>query len=157
MSPTQMDIMRLGLEGDALLAAKEIAKSHPDVVFTSGRRMRADQARAMASNILASAHGWIRNTYKKSEASEACASWVDVYLRDELDSISGGLFDVMSKLTDEQLSKLSKHMSGHAFDIQPVYGLRGSMILSTAKKVVAKYGGKFIQHEGGLERWHCQF
>jgi hypothetical protein len=49
--------------------------------------------------------------------------------------IVDGLTEVLNGLTDEQLAKLSKHLSGDAFDVQPVTKLP-SPDNSLAKKEV---------------------
>ena len=44
--------------------------------FTSGRRGKDDQARAMASNVVKN-RKWIEQTYRRTEVSARCQNWVD--------------------------------------------------------------------------------
>jgi hypothetical protein len=158
MSPSALDLYRLALVGRAAQAAKEIAEQHPDAVFTSGRRDREEQASAMAANVVLDSRQWIAQTYKPSEASIACQQWVDAHPEATTkEAVAAGLLSMLERFTDEQLSKLSKHLGGCAFDIQPAFGLSGQLLLNTIRRVVAKHGGTFLEREGGLTRWHCQF
>lgn len=56
-------IEKLNLNGSAKQAAYQLKAKHPGIVFTSGRRDKADQARARASNV-AKNRKWIAQTYK---------------------------------------------------------------------------------------------
>ena len=55
-------IEALQLAPVARAAAYALKRAHPSVIFTSGRRGKQDQARAMASNVVQN-RGWIRQTY----------------------------------------------------------------------------------------------
>ncbi len=162
---------------DCEKAATELARSHPDVVFTSGRRAKDGQASAMAANVVfclnlwidahpkasaleASKRGrtWIRDTYKDTFASRACQYWIDAHPEAVTRvALFEGLLSVLNNLTDEQLSQLSYHFTGDAFDVLPVQGNTGAMILQTLKHIVAKYSGKLLLKEGGRIVWHAQF
>lgn len=157
MSPFQMEIARLGLRGAVLEFAKALAKEHPDVVYTSGLRMRTDQARAMAENIVAAGPKWVEKTYLKSKARDRILEWLNsnAWITTK-DALAVGLSDVMDGLTNDELSKLSRHFNGEALDIKPVDGLTGQMILRTIKKLCALYKLKLIEREGGLRKWHIQ-
>lgn len=147
-------IETLDLSDTAKKAAYELKKKHPSVVFTSGRRDKAGQARAMASNVVSN-RNWIKETYRKSEASDACQKWVDDHKdKKSKKEIADGLTEVLDGLTDEQLAKLSKHLSGDAFDVQPV-----DKDADAIKKTIRGLPGldKFLDKEGGLVRWHAQF
>jgi hypothetical protein len=52
------------------------------------------------------------------------------------------------------VSQISKHLSGEAFDVQPV-----KKDASKIKKTIRGLKGltKFLDKEGGLVRWHAQF
>lgn len=156
MSPTA--IMRLGLRGNAHKAALELKSQHPDVVFSSGRRTRREQARAMAKNIVLAGRSWIRDTYKSTEISNALQRWVDdnprARTRTEITEV---LVAAMALFKDAELISLSKHFTGDAFDVVPVEGLSGVQLLNTLRAVVHKYGGKLIEKEGGVRVWHAQF
>jgi hypothetical protein len=148
------DIEVLNLRGSALKGAYALKKAHPSVTFTSGRRDKGDQARAMASNVVLN-RKWIEETYVSTKVSKACQKWAndnpDMKTQDE---IAAGLLSVLEAATDEQLAMLSKHLSGDAFDVQPV-----ETDADAIKKTIRALKGldKFLEKEGGLVRWHAQF
>src|SRR5215510_9057199 len=74
--PRDEAIESLALMPVARAAAYELKRLHPSVVFTSGRRDKIAQARAMASNVVLN-RTWIVETYAVSEASTACQRWVN--------------------------------------------------------------------------------
>jgi hypothetical protein len=66
------------------------------------------------------------------------------------------LLSVFNGLTGAQLGRLSKHLSGNAFDVQPVDGK------AEAEAIKASIRGLngldlFLDKEGGLQRWHAEF
>jgi hypothetical protein len=151
---TNPDIEAMNLGDAAKKAAYELKKAKPKVVFTSGRRDKDEQASAMAENVTQD-RDWIKNTYAKSTASDACQKWVD----DNKDKktkaeITVGLKSVLDGLTDAQLRALSKHLSGDAFDVQPV--TPDSDDIKTAIKGLPGIK-KFLEKEGNLVRWHAEF
>jgi hypothetical protein len=108
----------------------------------------------MAGNVV-SKRNWIKETYLESEASIACQKWVD----DNEDKktkqeIAAGLTQVLNGLTEAQLARLSKHLSGDAFDVQPV-----DKDAEKIKKTIRALPGlkRFLEKEGGLVRWHVEF
>ena len=135
-------------------AAYELKKKHPSVKFTSGRRDKLEQAHAMATNVVLK-RNWIENTYVHSAARDACQKWVDENKdKKTTDSIAAGLKKVLDGLTDAQLARLSKHLSGDAFDVQPVKK-HASEIKKTIRGLPGL--GRFLEQEDGLVRWHAQF
>ena len=151
---TDPDIDALDLRNDAKKAAYALKKAHPAVKFTSGRRDKSDQARAMASNVVEN-RKWIEQTYVDTKVSRACQKWVDDNKdKKTRDEIAEGLLSTLNDFTDEDLSKLSKHLSGDAFDVQPV-----ETNADDIKKTIRGLDGldKFLEKEGGLVRWHAQF
>ena len=50
---------------------------------------------------------------------------------------------------------MSKHLSGDAFDLRPVHGESEAAIRRTINSLPGLM--KFLDREGGLERWHVQF
>lgn len=140
----------LGLQGTALLASREYETRYPDVVFTSGKRDLADQARAMAQNV-AQNRQWIGQTYKAAGKLQA---WVDANPGAKtMGAIEAGLLSVLHKLTPAELDKISCHLSGGAFDIQPDEDVAKDDYLKT---LAVKYGGRYLDKEGGLKRRHWQ-
>ena len=148
------EIEALDLALTAKVAAYALKKTHPGVIFTSGRRNKRDQARAMAENVIFN-RKWIEQTYARTLARDNCQKWVD----DNPDKmtqqeIEAGLASVIDALPGAELAKLSKHLSGDAFDVQPVTE-DAEMIKATIRNLP---GLKvFLDVEGGLIRWHAQF
>lgn len=151
---TDPAIEALNLRGAARKGAYGVKKAHPTVTFTSGRRNRADQARAMASNVVLN-RKWIEETYAASKISRACQKWVDDNPDTQTaEDIAEGLLGVLDAATDAEVGRLSKHLSGDAFDVQPV-----ETDAEAIKKTIRRLPGldRFLEKEGGLVRWHAQF
>lgn len=159
MSPSQLDLVRLGLQGRAYTCAVAIAKQHPDVVFTSGRRTKSEQARVMARNIVRSGdRDWVKHTYKPSDIVAAIGRWLREHPKaTNAAEIEHGIAAVFAATTDTELKKISKHLTGDAFDIAPVDGLHGQLILQTLRGEVRRFSGELLENEGGIRVWHAQF
>jgi hypothetical protein len=148
------DIEALNLSDTARKAAYELKKKKPSAVFTSGRRDKDEQASAMAANVTQD-RDWIKNTYAKSAARDGCQKWVDDNKDKKTQAeITTGLKGVLDSLTDAQLGELTRHLSGNAFDVQPVSPDTGDI-----KKAIKGLTGikKFLEKEGKLVRWHAEF
>lgn len=148
------EIEALDLAPAARDAAYALKKAHPSIVFTSGRRNKDDQARAMASNVVKN-RKWIEETYKSSDLRTKCQKWIDDNPgRKTQAEIAAGLVSVFDTATDAELGGFSKHLSGEAFDVQPV-----DKDADAIKKTIRGLAGldKFLDTEGGLVRWHAQF
>jgi hypothetical protein len=151
---TDPAIEALQLRGAAKRAAYALKKAHPTVKFTSGRRGKSDQARAMASNVVLN-RKWIAQTYFATAVSRACQAWVDRHPdKTTKEEIAAGLLTVLDAQSDASLSQLSKHLSGDAFDVQPV-----ELDAAKIKRTIRGLRGldRFLEKEGGLVRWHAQF
>src|SRR5688572_19437315 len=147
-------IEALQLSSVARKAAYTLKQVHPSVTFTSGRRTKEDQARAMASNVVSN-RKWIGQTYKPGIVSNACQQWVDNHPEAKTkEQIASGLLSVMNASSDDEVGKLSKHLSGDAFDVRPV-----EVNADAIKMTIRSLPGldKFLDKEGGLVRWHAQF
>lgn len=154
VSDLDPEIEALNLRGAARKGAYALKKAHPAVKFTSGRRNKEDQARAMASNVVLN-RKWIEETYAASTVSRACQRWVDKNPdKTTKADIQAGLLSVLDAATDAQLALLSKHLSGDAFDVQPVVTDADAI-----KRTIRRLKGldRFLEKEGGLVRWHAQF
>jgi hypothetical protein len=152
--PMDSAIEKLDLSPAARAAAYELRRLHPEVLFTSGRRDKAGQARAMASNVVRNRQ-WIAQTYRASDIRTACQQWVDDHPEATTQAqIEEGLVSVFDSLTADQLGRLSKHLSGNAFDVQPV-----DRNAAAVKAAIRRLPGLelFLDREGGLERWHAEF
>jgi hypothetical protein len=147
------DINSLGLHGKAKKAAEELLKQFPHIVFTSGKRTLAGQAQAMAGNVVKK-RDYIQKTYKPSEASKACQQWVDDNPEAKTKAaIAAGLLKTLQGLGEKKAGHISKHLSGDAFDVQPVTK-DGAAIKQAMKKLAGK---GFLEKEAGLVIWHAQF
>ncbi len=108
----------------------------------------------MAANVVQQ-RDWIEKTYAKSKARDDCQKWVDDNKeKTTKDEIATGLKGVLDGLTDAQLNALTKHLSGQAFDVQPVDPDKDEI-----KKAIQGLKGitKFMEKEGKLVRWHAEF
>jgi hypothetical protein len=147
-------IEKLALRSIARAAAYELKRLHPEVVFTSGRRDKGAQARAMAENSVGR-RDWIQQTYAPNKASQACQQWIlDNPQATTAQEITAGLLSTMNALTDTELGQMSRHLSGDAFDIQPVEpdhaNIKGAIRTLAGLRI-------FLDREGGLVRWHAEF
>lgn len=147
-------IEALDLASVARKAAYALKRLHPEVVFTSGRRDKVGQARAMAANVLRNRQ-WIVQTYLASPVCTACQKWVDENPAAlTQDAIQQGLIGVFDSIGEAELGRISKHLSGEAFDVQPV-AANADAIKASIRALAGLT--KFLDREGGLERWHAQF
>ena len=148
-----MTIEALQLEPAAEQAARLLQQKHPNIEFTSGRRNVAQQAHAMASNIV-SLHDrqWIGKTYK---AAAKVQQWLDDHPNAiTIDEVTAGLQQTMDAMTKAEVLKVSRHLTGRAFDIRPV-----AENAEAIKNDIRALPGltTFLDREGGHVRWHAQF
>jgi len=121
-----MTLDELDLSEKAHAAAAALLAAHPQVVFTSGRRDLAGQAHAMASNVVHN-RDWIEQTYAATPQRNALQACVDNCAAGAGQAdFTAALLATMDDWTDADLSHVSKHLSGDAFDVQPVPGPRGT-------------------------------
>ena len=149
------NIASLKLSPKARKAAEILLKEYPDIVFTSGRRDLAGQTHAMAGNVVKK-RDWIAKTYASNDASKACQKWVDDHPEAKTQKqIAAGLLETLKGL-GPKAGQMSKHLSGDAFDIQPV---KDKVKAEAIKKSIKELPGvkQFLDHEGGLEIWHVGF
>jgi hypothetical protein len=146
-----MTIEEMDLEPVAKNAATILQSKHPTIQFTSGRRGIFQQAHAMAGNVVLN-RKWIGQTYLAGAKLQA---WVDKHPEAKtVDQITAGLEQVMKAMPPEELMKISRHLTGKAFDVRPVTANAAAI-----KADILKLPGlhKFLDKEGGLVRWHAQF
>jgi hypothetical protein len=148
-----MTIEELKLEPTADNAARLLQQKHPNIQFTSGRRDVPQQAHAMASNVVSlNDRQWIGKTYL---AGAKLQQWVDDHPDAvTVDQITAGLQDTMNAMAEADLLKISRHLTGRAFDIRPV-----TQDAEAIKADIRALPGlqKFLEQEGGHIRWHAQF
>jgi hypothetical protein len=148
-----MTIEDLKLEPVAEQAARLLQQKHPNIEFTSGRRDVAQQAHAMAGNIVSlDDRQWIGKTYL---AGAVLQQWVDDHPEAvTIDQITAGLQETMSAMAEADLLKISRHLTGRAFDIRPVTE-NAAAIEADIRALPGLQ--KFLDREGGHVRWHAQF
>ena len=148
-----MTIEELQLEPIAEQAATLLKQKHPKIEFTSGRRTVRQQAHAMASNIVVlKDRKWIGETYL---AGAKLQKWIDHHPEaSTIDQITDGLEKTMNAMPEAELLKISRHLTGRAFDIRPV-----TENAAAIERDVRALPGlhKFLDREGGHVRWHAQF
>src|SRR4029077_2183966 len=128
-------------------AAYALKKSHPGVIFTSGRRDKASQARAVAQNV-AQDRDYLRTTYAANKASGNCQQWVDAHpTATSVEQIAAGLLSVMTALTDAEIGRLSRRRSGGPYPGQPVLP-DSDDIMQTIRDLPGLR--KFLEKEGHL-------
>ena len=146
-----MTIEEMNLEPVAKKAATILKSKHPELQFTSGRRTIFQQAHAMAGNVVVD-RKWIGKTYI---AAAKLQQWVDKHPEAKtVDQITAGLEQTMKAMPEAELLKISRHLTGRAFDVRPV-----TTNAAAIKADILKLPGlhKFLEKEGGLNRWHAQF
>ena len=98
---------------------------------------------------------WISQIYAPNKASQACQQWVlGNPQATTAQAIAAGLLGTMNALTDTELGQMSRHLSGDAFDIQPLEPDNAGI-----KEAIRALPGLrlFLDREGGLVRWHAEF
>jgi len=148
-----MTIDELQLEPIAKLAADLLKQQHPKLEFTSGRRTVRQQAHAMASNIVAlKDRKWIGKTYL---AGAKLQTWIDQHPEaTTIDQITDGLEQTMNAMPETELLKISRHLTGRAFDVRPV--TKNAVAIKSDIRALPGLH-KFLDREGGHVRWHAQF
>lgn len=151
-----MKVEDLGLTGFALTAAQEFATFFPEAIFTSGRRSKVDQARAVAQDVLLD-RDFIKKTYRDGVVCREAQAWVENATAPlTLERIEAGLLEVFQSCSDIDLSHFSKHLGGMAFDVHPVTTADGDAMKLMLYALATQYGGKFLEREGKLIRWHWE-
>jgi len=114
-----MTIEEMRLAPIAKNAATIIKSKHPMLEFTSGRRDIRQQAHAMAANIVAlHDRKWIGKTYLAGAKLQA---WVDKHPEAvTVDALTNGLEQTMNAMPEQERTKISRHLTGRAFDVRPV-------------------------------------
>ena len=107
----------------------------------------------MARNVVETGNRqWIAETYK---AADKLQQWVDAHPNAKtIDEITAGLRATMEAMAEAELLKVSKHLTGKAFDIRPVTANADAI-----KNFIRTLPGLsiFLDKEAGVTRWHAQF
>ncbi len=151
-----MTLDELALSGATHEVAAALVEACPWVMFTSGRRTVLEQARAMAENTV-KRRDWIALTYLPTPVSLSLSAWVSAHPGAiTVNALISGFLPIMRRFSNEELGKLSKHLIGRAFDVQPIDGKPGDKVNAFLRKKAADTGGKFLEREGGLKKCHFQ-
>lgn len=147
-----MKAVDLGLIDPAASCAIAVEAQCPHVVFTSGVRTRTQQAASMAFDTVQD-RSFIADTYADSDAKRALLLW----LNDNPDaktflSLTNSFESILNGLSDDQFGHLTLHGKRLAFDVRPY-----TCDWDTLQSLVQKFGGRTLQKEGSLVRWHVDF
>ncbi|HYX02176.1 MAG TPA: hypothetical protein VE963_08815, partial [Reyranella sp.] len=100
-------------------------------------------------------HGAERGAEPPVLVCRLCQQWVDEHPSAvSPQQIAAGLLSVLNSLSDGDAGQLSRHLSGDAFDVQPVLpDIDGIMVTIRTLKGLHQ----FLEKEAGLDRWHAEF
>lgn len=154
-----LTIDQMRLNPTAKAGAVLLQQRCPYVVFTSGRRDMATQARVMAENSIGNRQ-WIAQTYL--HASEL-QTWLDLHPEAQtVEQIAHGFYVILTAMSQDDLDKLTKHFSGDAWDVLPLIRDAKGTPTEAGQQVIDVIRSlpgldKFLTMEGGKPRWHAQF
>jgi len=155
-----LTIAQLHLAPYARMGAEWALARHPGLVFTSGRRDVLDQARVMAQNVVRHGRQWVTQTYQPSPLITTLQEWLHRHddIR-ETKQIAEGFYDCLLACHSGELTRLSRHLTGDAWDAAWPGDVEGASIVDDiAINMPAEYGfDKVIDREGGLRVIHVQF
>lgn len=150
------------LTGAAREAAAALLKAFPNTTITSSVRTVEKQARAMADNCVLR-RDYIGETYRKPlcNAAQVLHAWSMGHPTKTADELAADFARFINELPFKERRLLSKHFpddtgKSHAFDVKPVGGKVGEKIIAFLRAEATKRGGRFLEEEGGLVRWHWQ-
>src|SRR6266404_7252166 len=148
-----MTIEELQLEPIADHGARLLQQKHSHSEFTSGRRTIAQQAHAMAANIVSlNDRQFIGRTYL---AGAKLQQWVDAHPNAvTVEVITAGLLGVMNGMAEDEVLKISRHLTGRAFDVRPV--IQNAEAIKADIRALPGLN-KFLEKEAGHVRWNAQF
>ena len=157
---TYPEIDALDLQPKAKKVATALKTKYSQITFNSGKRDAAAQASAMAANVVQDRTGYL-GTYKATDLAKQLQDWVDKNPKaTDQASIAAGLKSVMDTWANKDLLRLSKHLTGEAFDMQPIESDKQAADIKKDAAEMAKKegssGSDFLEKEGNLTRWHVQ-
>lgn len=148
------------LSPNARKGAEWAKARHPALVFTSGRRDVRDQARVMAKNVATYGRGWLFATYKPTPILDTLNAWLEANATvTEAKVIADGFYECLLACHSGQLTTLSRHLTGDAWDAAWPGDDEGERICQDIQiNMPIEYGlDKIIDREGGLRIIHAQF
>lgn len=155
-----LTIAQMKLSPNARRGAEWVLARHPGTVFTSGRRDVLDQARVMAANTVKYGRAWILKTYKPSPIIDTLHSWLQDHPdQREAKQIAHGFYECLMACHSGDLTKLSRHLTGDAWDADWPGDDDGERICKDIQiNMPVEYRlDKVIDREGGLRLIHAQF
>lgn len=155
-----LTIAQMRLAPNARHGAEWVKARYPDLVFTSGRRDPLDQSRVMAENIVKYGRPWLLKTYKQSPIIDTLADWLTQNpTKVDAKTIAHGFYDCLLACHSGNLTKLSKHLTGDAWDAVWPGDEEGERICADLRTnmPVEYFLEKIIDREGGLRIIHAQF
>jgi len=155
-----LTIEQMKLSPNARHGAEWVRARHPQIVFTSGRRDVLDQSRVMAENTVRYGRTWLVRTYKPSPLIDTLHGWLQSR-PDAVDAktITNGFYECLLACHSGQLTTLSRHLTGDAWDAAWPGDTEGEKIVKDIQiHMPVEYGlDKLIDREGGLRLIHAQF
>lgn len=146
------------LSPNARKGAEWALARHPSLVFTSGRRDVRDQARVMAKNVATYGRGWLFATYKPTPILDTLNGWLERNQAvTEPKLIADGFYDCLLACHSGQLTTLSRHLTGDAWDA--AWSDQGEAIAKDLSlHMPEEYQmTKILTREGALRVLHVQF
>jgi hypothetical protein len=155
------------LQPQAKSCALKLLIQFPFLTLTSGLRTPDSQAQAMATDVVKGGIAWLVSTYANNPVKSACVAALTALqatsLNWDLPGISACLLGVFAQFTPLQLMELDLHMSGMAFDIEPLPSTdsRTNEVVAAIEADIAttnQAGGDalFLPKEGNLLLYHVQ-
>lgn len=156
-----LTIAQMKLSPNARKGAEWVKARHPQVVFTSGRRDVRDQARVMAKNVTKYGRGWLLATYKPTAILKTLNGWIEQHPAvAEAKVMADGFYECLLACHSGELSTLSRHLTGDAWDAQwPASDEEGERICTDIEMNMPSdfQMMKVIKREGALRVIHVQF
>lgn len=160
MSTTQ-DLSRWHLSPRAEAGLRWTLSRWPWLTVTSGRRTLAQQITAMATNVSRYGRLWIARTYRPTPLIESMTQWLLAQPEGELtpEAIRSGLMGLAEQAPDQHWMRLSRHLSGDAWDLAWPGEKLGVSIAETIRLEMPKpyQLDRVLTNEGGLRLLHVQF
>lgn len=137
--------------------AEELLARCPWVIYTSGRRDVAAQARAMAQNHLADPQTYLTKTYQYGKVFLAAIVELAPVDQRSVEKVAQTIRAVIQEQPD---ALVWKHRDGTCVDLQPLedaFGdptVKGQDVMRFIQNCPDTV--RFIMREGGLRRWHWE-
>lgn len=155
-----MTIPQLHLTPNARRGAEWVLARHPSIRFTSGRRDVLDQAEVMAGNVVRYGRQWVAQTYRTSPLIDTLTEWLHRHdgIRDT-NTIAHGFYDCLLACHSGELTRLSRHLTGDAWDAAwPGDEVGMAIVQDIREHMPTEYQlDKVLDREGSMRIIHVQF